>query len=84
MIFNIESAKKFCCIGSPSLEASTGIVSIFFRDGKDREREINKELVKEGSKRGVMSLLFSNTDKFQGMKLMGGRLNDAKIEMGVY
>jgi hypothetical protein len=79
VIFNIESAKKFCCLGNPSLEASTGIVSIFFKDEKDYKREITKELVKEGSKRGIMSLLFSNIDKFMGMKLSGGRLNDGQL-----
>ena len=30
-----------------------------------------------------MSLLFSNIDKFMGIKLNGGRLNDSKLELGV-
>lgn len=30
-----------------------------------------------------MSLLLSNIDKFMGIKLSGGRLNDARIEVGV-
>lgn len=84
MIFSLESFKKFCCIGSPSLEDSTGVVSIFFQDEKGHQHEITKELVREGSKRGIMSLLFSNIDKFMGMKLGGGRLNDGKLEVGVY
>ena len=32
---------------------------------------------------GVLSLLFSNIDRFMGIKLSGGRLNDAKIELAV-
>jgi len=39
--------------------------------------------VKEGSKKGIMSLLLSNIDKFMGIKLNGGRLNDGKLELGV-
>lgn len=59
-------------------------MSILFKDEKGQSQEITKHLVREGSKRGVMSLLFSNIDKFMGMKLNGGRLNDGKLEMGVY
>lgn len=57
---------------------------MLFRDEKGHTQEITKHLVKEGSKRGVMTLLFSNIDKFMGLKLQGGRLNDGKLEMGVY
>lgn len=38
--------------------------------------------MREG-KEGVMSLLFSNIDRFMGMKLKGGRINDGKLEMNV-
>lgn len=68
-IFNFQSLKKFCCVGNPSLENSTGIVSVLFQDEKGRAQEITKELVKEGSKRGALSLVFSNIDKFMGLKL---------------
>jgi hypothetical protein len=71
--------KKFCCLGSPSLETSTGIVSIFFQDDKGQSQEITKELTKEGSKRGVATLLFSNIDKYMGMKLKGGRMSDGRL-----
>jgi hypothetical protein len=40
--FNIESLKTFCCIGKPSLETSTGIVSVVFKDEKGYEQEVTK------------------------------------------
>lgn len=83
LIFGVESFKKFCCLGTPSLE-STGIVSVRSRDEKGESQEVTKQLVKEGGKKGVLSLLFSNIDKHMGGKLEGGRLNDGRLEMGVY
>lgn len=38
MVFNVESLKKFCCIGKPSLETSTGVLSIIFQDEKGYEQ----------------------------------------------
>lgn len=46
MIFGLESFKKFCCLGNPTLEASTGIASILFKDEKGDSQEITKRLVK--------------------------------------
>jgi hypothetical protein len=43
-VFNIESFKTFCCVGKPSLESSTGIVSVIFKDDKGNEQEVTKEL----------------------------------------
>lgn len=37
-VFNIESLKTFCCLGKPSLESSTGIVSVIFKDDKGNEQ----------------------------------------------
>jgi len=50
-----------------------------FKDDKGSSQEITKQLVKEGSKKGILSLLFSNIDKYMGMKLDGGRLNDGRL-----
>lgn len=41
-IFNIESFKKFCCIGKPTLETSTGVVSVIFQDEKGNTQEVTK------------------------------------------
>jgi hypothetical protein len=84
VIFNMESFKKFCCIGKPSLEASTGIVSVTFHDEKGHEQEVTKELRSEEGRRGIMSLVLSNIDRFQGSKLQGGRISDSRLEIGVF
>jgi hypothetical protein len=31
-----------------------------------------------------MTLVLSNIDRFQGVKLKGGRINDSKLEIGVF
>jgi hypothetical protein len=31
-----------------------------------------------------MTLVLSNIDRFQGMKMKGGRINDSKLEIGVF
>ena len=41
-VFSIESLKTFCCVGKPSLETSTGIVSVIFKDEKGYEQEVTK------------------------------------------
>lgn len=79
MVFNVESLKKFCCIGKPSLETSTGVLSIIFQDEKGYEQEITKELRGEEGKKGIMTLTLSNIDRFQGTKLKGGRISDSKL-----
>lgn len=84
MVFNVESMKKFCCIGKPSLETSTGVLSIVFQDEKGYEQEITKELRGEEGKKGIMTLTLSNIDRFQGTKLKGGRISDSKLEIGVF
>lgn len=71
--------KKFCCIGKPSLESSTGIISVIFKDEKGNEQEVTKELRQEEGKKGIMTLVLSNIDRFQGVKLQGGRISDSKL-----
>lgn len=41
-IFNLESFKKFCCVGKPTLETSTGVVSVIFQDDKGNSQEVTK------------------------------------------
>jgi hypothetical protein len=42
IIYNIESMKKFCCVGSPNMKAATGIVNVHFKDEKGADIEILK------------------------------------------
>lgn len=83
-IFSIESLKKFCCIGKPTLETSTGVVSVVFEDEKGNSQEVTKEMRSGEGKKGIMTLLLSNIDRFQGVRLAGGRINDSKLEVGVF
>ena len=38
----------------------------------------------EEGKRGIMTMVLSNIDRFQGVKLNGGRISDSKLEIGVF
>lgn len=80
LLFGLHSAKKFCCLGKPSLEEGTGLVELSFTDEKGHSVEIAKQV---GGKRGVASVVLSNIDRFQGGKLEGGKMNDGKLELGV-
>jgi hypothetical protein len=38
----------------------------------------------EEGKKGIMTLVLSNIDRFQGIRLKGGRISDSKLEIGVF
>jgi hypothetical protein len=46
--------------------------------------EITKEMRGEEGKKGIMTLVLSNIDRFQGIRLKGGRISDSKLEIGVF
>jgi hypothetical protein len=52
---------------------------VVFQDEKGYQQEISKEMRGEEGKKGIMTLLLSNIDRFQGLKLNGGRISDSKL-----
>lgn len=80
ILYSLEGFKKFCCVGSPTMKSSTGLVRIAFVDEKGCEHELLKEFREyegdeEGdmfeskklkNKRKILSIAASNIDRFHG------------------
>jgi hypothetical protein len=97
ILYSLEGIKKFCCVGSPTMKSSTGIVKVDFCDEKG-SHEIMKEFrdyvgdeeidlmeSKKGkNRRKILSMVASNIDRFHGEKLDIKditKMNDGKLEL---
>lgn len=99
-IYSWQRFKNFCCLGSSSLQTSTGVVSILFVDEKGEAVEILKQLREyEGSEeseveasrairsgRSILSLLVANIDRFHGEKIdsLNCKPGDGRMEIVVF